>query len=454
MANQYYFKGSGTTNDPRKYFSVDASNNATEVKGSDIGAGVNEMSIPDQFAGMIKPLPEGITVPGSRVPRYPVDSSGNKVDTTGISELQKTRNELYGDPSARTAMTEEGKTATRNKVRDEFQSYIDAINASYQNLFAQETKKGEQRLGRTRAITSNQGTLMSSFGESALRNTEDMNAEEIAALETRKQLDLQKVYGQINEIARKDIELEMNAREKNSENYIKSLEANQNEARNMLGTLASTGMDISELDNRQYTDLLKSSGYDPLTFKTIWNSKLPDSLRKQYQTVDTQLPNGNFGIMRIGYDPKTKQPLAPETYDFGVKYQDVKGKYPGGYKEVDGVLYGLQQDGSLVPLTKKANGLKDMPSSYQEWSLAGGTKGTGLEYGEWLKRKDTSGAGFKPTADEKSAVNRYLGTLPNVSPEDFKKAETDSGFFYGLLQKAVNKEGFNIQPFKYPFIGG
>jgi len=448
----FYSTGSGTTLDPRKYFKLDASNNAIEIQGADIGQGVNEMSIPDQYVGMIKPLPAGVSVPGSRVVRYPTDTSGSKVETTGISELQKARNDLYGDPESRTAMTEEGKTSIRNKVRDEFQSYIDAVNASYQNLFAQEGRAGEQRAGRTRASAANAGTLGMTFGNAAMNTMDTYNDEQLAALETKKQLDIQKIYGKINEVARKDIELEMASRDKNAEDYIKSLEANQTESRGMIDTLAATGMDIKELDNKRYADLLKTSGYDPLTFSTIWNSKLPESLRKQYQTVDTQLPNGNFGIMKIGYDPKTKQPLAPETYDFGVKYSDVKGKYPGGYKEVDGVLYGLQQDGSLVPLTKKTNGLKDMPSSYQEWSLAGGTKGTGLEYGDWLKRKDTSGAGFKPTADEKSAVNRYLGTLPGVTPEDFKKVETDSGFFYGLLQKAVTKESFNIQPFKYPYI--
>jgi len=437
-----YYKGAGTTQDPRKYYSDEA--------------GTIELS-PEQsktvdFASAI-PLKETAPITTTKAPRYPVDSTTGKTTTeTQESPLQKARRELYGSLDT-SQLTDEGKSKIREQVREDFEAYFDAINAKYAQLFKQEEGAAAQRSGRTRAISSARGLLDSSFGTQAEKTTEEFNIESRKALENQKLSEISVVSQNMENIAQKEIEAERARISGNADKYIKFLEESQSEARANIERLAKSGAMVSDISEKDYAQLLKSSGYDPLTFKSVWNSNLPESMRVQYQTSDTQLPNGNFGIVRYGYDPISKKPIAPETYDFGVSYQTVKGKYPGGYKEVDGILYGLQQDGSLTPLTKKQTSFSDMPSSYKEWNLAGGEKGTGKTYAEFVKQS-SGGAVFKPTSDEKSAVNRYLSSLKEkgmaVTDEDFKKAESDSGFFYSLLDKAIKEKEFNIQPFKYP----
>jgi len=375
--------------------------------------------------------------------RYPTEGAITPV--LPQTDIEKAQSELYGAPEERKLLDEAGKSKIRANVREQFQTYLDAVNASYNRLLSEEKQRGVGRLGRTRAGAAAGGILGGSFGEQALGETERYNVELEKGVEEGRQLKLAEFFTKIDERALKEIEAQQAERKGKAEAYINFLTTSKTDTQRDIKTLASSGIKISDIPENRYKQLLNQSGMDPLQFESFYYSNLPDNLKPITKDIETRLPNGNAGMIRIETDPKTGK-STQRTFDYGVKNEQLYGKYPGGIIKENGIIYGIGPDGTLTPLTKKQNELKDLPTSYQEWSLAGKPD----TYANFLKKKkDAGGAEFKPSTDERSAVNRYISKYG--SEEDIKKVETDSGFFYSILEKAVGTEEFNIQPFKYPF---
>lgn len=392
---------------------------------------------------------EEVTAPAAvseRAVRYP----GGSAAAPAPSELDTARASLFGKPEDRTLLDETGKAKVRSDVRQQFQDYLDAVNSNFNRLLTEEKARGTQRLGQTRAAAAAGGTLGGSFGDQSLNTMGGYNASLEAGVEEKRNLTLADVFSKIDERAQKEIDAQQSERLGKANAYIGFLTGAKTEAQDNIKTLASSGVKTSQIPEQRYQQLLRQSGMDPLQFDAFYNANLPASMKPTITDTTTRLPNGNAGMLRIETDPQTGK-STNKYFDYGVTHEQLFGQYPGGTKEVDGVLYGIKSDNTLVPLTKKTTSLKDLPTSRQEWELAGGQSGTGKTYADFLKEKN--GNTFKPTADEKSAVNRYLTTL-GATTENFKQAETNPEFFYGILEKAVNPTGaekFNIQPFKYPF---
>lgn len=99
----------------------------------------------------------------------------------------------------------------------------------------------------------------------------------------------------------------------------------------------------------------------------------------------------------------------------------------------------------VIPASSSA-AFNKLPTSYQEWVLAGKPG----DYGTFAKsRASSSSAGtFSPTESEKSLVSRFIqsadGKAAGATPEDMAKAQTDSSFFYFILQKAIDA-GYSTQ---------
>jgi len=433
------------------------------IKGTQNLGGIKEGDIVELATGKYRYTPEGTFILENQTPspaptptptptetgrlvRYPTE--GYVAPAPATTEIDKARQALYGTEEERKLLTEGDKSKVRTDVREQFQAYLDAVNKQYNRLIQEEKQRGVSRLGRARAAASAGGTLGGSFGEAALSETERYNLELEGGLEQQRALKLEEVYAKIDDRALKEIESRQAERRGKAEAYLNYLKDVKTESESDIKELASSGVKIGNISEDRYQQLLKQSGKDPLQFESFYYSNLPANLKPTTQDITTKLPNGNAGMIRIEVDPQTGKSNT-RSFDFGIKHEELFGKYPGGTKEVNGILYGIRSDGTLTPLTKKTTELKDMPTSYQEWSLSGGQTGTGLKYGEWLRRKEGSGATFKPTADEKSAVQRYISRYGDEA--DAKKAETDSAFFYAILDKSIGTEGFNIQPFKYPF---
>jgi len=80
------------------------------------------------------------------------------------------------------------------------------------------------------------------------------------------------------------------------------------------------------------------------------------------------------------------------------------------------------------------------PTSYKEWELAGGRKGTGKTYDEWLKDNGGEDPTEKEvTADMKSALMDRRGSDGYISPTDYKKAK-NAWFKAGWKKDKFDKE--------------
>jgi len=384
---------------------------------------------------------------GQKVPRYDVGTTIDEVlsgKNTTNSQIDTARQELFGTEDKRKALTAAEEETIRSNARTRVQSYLDAVNSTYDTLRATKEQEGKQRAGQLRAVQNVRGIGGTGMEETQTNQVQNYNAGIVSDVERERNAKIQTILTGADETATKDIEAERLLREKNAKEYISYLQDKQKETQTNISYLAKNGVSLDELSQQQYTNILNRSGMNALEFESFYNSNLPDNMKKKSTDYNVKLPNGNAGIMRVELDPMTGKSVKKE-FDLGVSYEQANGKYPGGMKEIDGVLYGITGDSTLVPLTKKTNELKDYPASYQEWALAG-RKGT---YGDFLKEK--SGGTFKPTTDEKSAVNRFLAQQ-KAPQENYDKASSDSSFFYWVLDQAVKTEGFNIQPFKYPFM--
>ena len=71
------------------------------------------------------------------------------------------------------------------------------------------------------------------------------------------------------------------------------------------------------------------------------------------------------------------------------------------------------------------------PTSYEEWSLAGGIRGTGLSYSKWLDREQERNPGGY--SDQQINELRYAG----IDPKNVREADT---YLYGKKEKVYSKE--------------
>lgn len=389
-----------------------------------------------------------------RVPRYAVDpiTGAPQTSTSGaLSPLQQAQVDLFGDPKTRAPLTETEQQAIRDRTRAQFDEQIASINAYSNQLAAQATERGQGRLGQDRSIQNNRGTVGSSFGTAQTKNVEGVNASEQAAIESERQIKLAGVYDKIDQRALDAIQAEKAQRTGNANAYIQFLQQAQTSSREDIKSLAGSGIPLDQLPEKDFQALLKDSGYDPLVFKAVYNAALPKAAQIDYHYEKV----GN-SIFAFHSDPKTGK----------IVKEEFQTTAPTGYDDftmtADGTpLFVNKQTGQAIiaPGFKQGqfNKPEAAPASFQEWSLAG-KPGT---YASYLQQKN--GSSFKPTSDEKSAVNRFINDTYSKNPslkvedrqKDIDKASTDSGFFYSMLQKAVEESqggtAFPLQPFKYPY---
>jgi hypothetical protein len=195
----------------------------------------------------------------------------------------------YYDSLDRTAPTADDQAKIREDARKAMQAYIDSINSYYAGLVGQEQQAGEGRLGQTRAINARSGLMGSDFGEANTAETRKYNEANVKALQDEQNVRIQEVNGKIDQRARDEIAAQKAQALGNSEKYITRLSQNQESARNDLKTLAKSG---AAMDKTKLQVLQKQTGYDPLTFESIYNANKPVP---EY-TAPMQLKDGTLVI--------------------------------------------------------------------------------------------------------------------------------------------------------------
>ena len=351
--------------------------------------------------------------------RYPTE--GVITPVLPQTDIEKAQSELYGAPEERKLLDEAGKSKIRADVREQFQTYLDAVNASYNRLLSEEKQRGVGRLGRTRAGAAAGGILGGSFGEQALGETERYNVELEKGVEEGRQLKLAEFFTKIDERALKEIEAQQAERKGKAEAYINFLTTSKTDTQRDIKTLASSGIKISDIPENRYKQLLNQSGMDPLQFESFYYLNLPANLKPITKDIETRLPNGNAGMIRIETDPKTEK-STQRTFDYGVKNEQLYGKYPGGTEKVNGILYGIGPDGTPTPLTNYFNNAIKLGKDNDNLDIRARTTTEEVKpLSMWEIGQFKNIYGWTPPYGfSQSQLDKYIQDNPNATPEELE----------------------------------
>lgn len=366
-------------------------------------------------------LPQGV---GNALPFASLKTSGGGGDSgnsgnpvidfaryTGTSPYDTAAKNYY-EGLDRTAPTAEEESTIREKIRQQMQSQIDAISQSYVSLFENVAVAGEDRLGQTRATQARGGLLGSPMGAAQTEKTRQLNQKEVAALEAEKGLKIQEVFGKIDDRAKEEVKAKKAEALGNTEKYLKYLAATVDKSREDIKTLAQGGVSLDKLSSDQYTKLLDSTGFDKFGLEAFYNAN-----KKEEDKIDYKYEISGNKVFAYGLDPKTGKIVTQQS------------DLPAGFAPAKSTEYTqvIAPDGTLILTPKTFDTTKPIKDQL-------------LIYGDrkFKAPKDPSDNFFKPSADEKSAAARYLQSLPGFKQSDLNALETDSSFFYTVLQKAID----------------
>lgn len=153
-------------------------------------------------------------------------------------------------------------------------------------------------------------------------------------------------------------------------------------------------------------------------------------------TQNQQLASGKLNYLQ------TKAEQSYQDWSSGRTAPTLTGSAESGYYRFDPTTKKFVQ---VIPPSQSA-AFNKLPSSYQEWVLAG-KPGT---YASFVQTKSSSNnaSTFNPTTSEKSVVQRYLnsadGKAAGATADDVSKSKSDPDFFYYVLQQAINA-GYSTQ---------
>lgn len=120
------------------------------------------------------------------------------------------------------------------------------------------------------------------------------------------------------------------------------------------------------------------------------------------------------------YQPQEDEAMKPMTVGAGstlvdpttgkVIYQGAEEEDFSGFKSVQGGLYDVKSGKWVVEPKEETTGtgLSGMPSSYKEWSLAGGEAGTGKSFADWISKSGENAYGAKITETALTTIDELL----------------------------------------------
>jgi hypothetical protein len=200
------------------------------------------------------------------------------------------------------------ETAIREETRKRMQASIDAIDANYVNLIAQEKVAGEDRSGQTRALNARSGMFQSDFGNAQQEKTTQYNKNQVKFLEDEKNAKVQAVLLNIEDRASKEIEAKKLEAKNNYERDFKEFESAQTAARSDFAALAKAGVKLESLSPAQKAALFKQAGYNEEMGDLIYNAMKPSAQKIDYKFEKLADGRGLF----YGVDPTTGQLVTKE----------------------------------------------------------------------------------------------------------------------------------------------
>lgn len=291
------------------------------------------------------------------------------------------------------------ENAIREQTRQRMQSSIDAINAQFAGLIAQENVAGQDRSGQTRAINARSGLMGSDFGSAQQEKTTQFNKSQVQALEVEKNAHVQSILQNIEDRASAEIRAK---KEEALGQYTRdqaTYQQAQEQARGDLKALAGKGIDLATLNPAQKAALLKQAGYDDPNFgELVYNAMKPKASQIDFKFEKLADGQGLF----YGVDPTTGQLVT----------KNVKVDLPDGYNLTiapDGTpLIFNKNDGTA----KIADGFGKQQFAKPEDGLDAQKKALEIE----KLKKDLSGRGDLTPAQQNAAFKLV---------DDYEKASGD-----------------------------
>lgn len=191
--------------------------------------------------------------------------------------------------------------AIREETRKRMQSSIDAINANYANLIAQDKIEGQDRSGQTRAINARSGLIGSDFGTAQQEKTTQYNKQQQQFLVDQQNAQIASVMQNIEDRASAEIQLRKQEALGQYERDLSAYKDAQEQARADFQLLAQSGMDLNALNPAQKAALIKQSGYDEQFGELIYNAMKPKPKQIDYKFEKLADGRGMF----YGVDPQT-----------------------------------------------------------------------------------------------------------------------------------------------------
>ena len=228
--------------------------------------------------------------------------AGFESSTPKVRRYETGNEELFSGGAPKAFSTEDAQKI-RDKTAAEMQARIGAVEDVYAGLVTSENLRGEDRLGRTRAIGARGGLSGSPRGEAQKKKTEDYNSELIKNLEAQKASEISDIYDRIDSRSDERIAAERSRVEGETKNYLDFLEKNRKQALTDIQTLGSAGYTLDDLDQKDVEDLLSDTGFgSKVLLEAYMNANRPKELQTQYQY---KYDEGTGKVMAYGVDPKT-----------------------------------------------------------------------------------------------------------------------------------------------------
>lgn len=201
------------------------------------------------------------------------------------------------------SFTSEDADRIRQETAERMQAQIDSIENVYTRLIGDEQQRGEERAGRTRAISARGGLAGSPRGAAQKEQTSRYNKQLIENLQAQKAAEINAVYTKIDDRAEERIEAEREVAQGNLDNYLAYLEKYREDARADAALLGATGYTIDDLDPADVDDLLKDTGFrSRVLLEAHINANRPSEAKIDYRY---QYDEATGEVLAYGVDPVT-----------------------------------------------------------------------------------------------------------------------------------------------------
>lgn len=168
------------------------------------------------------------------------------------------------DPSYEDLYPEIDESAVRRNQLKLFQGQIDATNAIYDDMLAEERLAGQGRLGTGRAIAARGGLLGSDFGAAQKDRIVGANTQAERAVQNERNAKIGSIMGTMRQAVADELVQKRQARQQGAENYISYLassrERKQSNAKLAAQSILNAGIDIADMDEAEIAAIGKEAG--------------------------------------------------------------------------------------------------------------------------------------------------------------------------------------------------